>query len=353
MSDYLTNLAARSREQFPTIRPRLTSLFEPVDGFGVFLPEPQPVANRFESKISGAPVAGDELGIPSPGTPAPEPLNLPRAEIESRIEDGSPTTVVSRTRLLEKDHQTVFPVRQIGAAEEGQTLSPSERDPSIVAPKASEMPSVASPMRQIQPPIESPAKAEALIPKIEIRTVSPPVKDRAVEPVSAQFPVPPEPLESTQLKEPVKSNVPRRLGDERVEDGPHVEAHAVRRDEMRRDPPVLVPRVRLEANSFPGERERSSIIAGTISPSPASRRRPTVRASSVPVAPRVRSSERPAEEAIRPESVEPVINVTIGRVEIRAVSDPASQPKAGGTKTPSTLMGLDDYLRRRAQGGGR
>jgi len=42
-----------------------------------------------------------------------------------------------------------------------------------------------------------------------------------------------------------------------------------------------------------------------------------------------------------------MINVTIGRVEIRAVSPPAQQrakPK------PATVLSLEDYLRQRAKG---
>src|SRR2546428_330899 len=41
MSDYLTNLATRSLESTPAIQPRLTSLFEPVRGLNLVLPEPE------------------------------------------------------------------------------------------------------------------------------------------------------------------------------------------------------------------------------------------------------------------------------------------------------------------------
>lgn len=43
---------------------------------------------------------------------------------------------------------------------------------------------------------------------------------------------------------------------------------------------------------------------------------------------------------------EPVINVTIGRVEIRATSAPAAQPSAAGNQ-PRGIMSLDDYLEKR------
>lgn len=44
----------------------------------------------------------------------------------------------------------------------------------------------------------------------------------------------------------------------------------------------------------------------------------------------------------------PIIRVTIGRVEVRAVHPPASKPKPVKPATPK--LSLDDYLRRRARG---
>jgi hypothetical protein len=47
---------------------------------------------------------------------------------------------------------------------------------------------------------------------------------------------------------------------------------------------------------------------------------------------------------------ERTINVTIGRVEVRAVSPPSPQPKRQQSKAP--VMSLDEYLRKRSKGGG-
>ena len=50
------------------------------------------------------------------------------------------------------------------------------------------------------------------------------------------------------------------------------------------------------------------------------------------------------------EEVEPVVNVTIGRVEVRAVqSNPVKQPKTANK--PSGVMSLDDYLKQREHRG--
>jgi hypothetical protein len=49
-------------------------------------------------------------------------------------------------------------------------------------------------------------------------------------------------------------------------------------------------------------------------------------------------------------SAEPTIQVTIGRVEVRAVVQPAGA--AGKERSTSVVMSLDEYLRRRARGAG-
>ncbi len=67
-----------------------------------------------------------------------------------------------------------------------------------------------------------------------------------------------------------------------------------------------------------------------------------------PVVPSVRAL-RPVQPARMP-APEPTINVTIGRVEIRAASPPP--PQRARAKSANVLS-LEDYLRQRANGGGR
>jgi len=66
-----------------------------------------------------------------------------------------------------------------------------------------------------------------------------------------------------------------------------------------------------------------------------------------PVVPAIRSLPPIASLPPAAATAPPTINVTIGRVEIRAVPPPAQQrakPK------PATVLSLDDYLRQRAKG---
>jgi hypothetical protein len=52
--------------------------------------------------------------------------------------------------------------------------------------------------------------------------------------------------------------------------------------------------------------------------------------------------------------VAPPIQVTIGRIEVRATPAPTrSEPSVGSRSTAPAVMSLDDYLRERAKGGHR
>ena len=61
-----------------------------------------------------------------------------------------------------------------------------------------------------------------------------------------------------------------------------------------------------------------------------------------PVIPSLTGPERPVSQP------EPVINVTIGRIEVRATMSPQKQAPRPESRTP--IMGLEEYLRRRSGG---
>ena len=65
------------------------------------------------------------------------------------------------------------------------------------------------------------------------------------------------------------------------------------------------------------------------------------------------SQVRPAAETrVDSPAPEPNVQITIGRIEVRAIKAAEVQPK-NDRPAQSTLMSLDDYLRQRAQGGKR
>lgn len=52
-----------------------------------------------------------------------------------------------------------------------------------------------------------------------------------------------------------------------------------------------------------------------------------------------------------PQSAKPAIQVTIGRIEVRATSMPATEPEKKAPAAASPVMSLDDYLQSRMKGG--
>ncbi len=54
--------------------------------------------------------------------------------------------------------------------------------------------------------------------------------------------------------------------------------------------------------------------------------------------------------AFRPRAIDPIVEVSIGRIEVRAVVERSTERKAS---TASPVMGLDEYLKARARGGAR
>ena len=65
------------------------------------------------------------------------------------------------------------------------------------------------------------------------------------------------------------------------------------------------------------------------------------------------TSIAPAQVQLEAAAAEPAIQVTIGRVEVRAVSAPATPSRVQQQPTRPAAMSLDEYLRRQEQGGGR
>jgi hypothetical protein len=131
--------------------------------------------------------------------------------------------------------------------------------------------------------------------------------------------------------------------DERVEQGaPHPEVKADDRPFLKKDPgePVLTPsrQERVEMRELNSARERriptfSEGDQGLLKPSAA---------LITPVPPSVGGPERSTSQTA------PVINVTIGRVEVRASVPPQKQAPRPANRPP--VMGLDEYLRRRSGG---
>lgn len=78
---------------------------------------------------------------------------------------------------------------------------------------------------------------------------------------------------------------------------------------------------------------------------------PVVARPQVTHAPPAEQAAPPATKEASTQAAAPTIQVTIGRVEVRATPLPAPAPKRPRAKPP--VMSLDEYLRQRNQGGQR
>ncbi len=314
MSDLFSRLAARARGEAPRLKPKLPSAFE----------EPRFVATTAPVGSAGLPTALVENSgrdARAPGTPqdsvASQVDRIPRATPAASVP-------LNATREISTDEPRSFPPAEISpAAEPVRIPAPAVRHVGVpaLARKA------AAAENTVAPAVPRPAITSTPTalnrPGAAITT---PALNSAIQPVPADAPAPTR----------VSAVTPNAVF-------PRLTANA--------SPPTLGA-VRsgeagvAEASSVPGRPSVSFLLyenaphhpdGATGSPT----RDLTVGHHSPPL-PRSRVS--PASTA---PSVPPVVNITIGRIEIRA-RPPAASPTAPPSSEPK--LSLDDYLRRTSSG---
>jgi hypothetical protein len=250
MSDYLSTLAARTRSETPSIRPRLLTLFETPTRTGE---TPQP-----ESQIERSPVTEIFQRSPAPTTPEPVRLIQPVA--------AAPVPAPEITARMGP-----VPVEVRSSVEPVPSVAPRATDRVVPVAAAA----AAAPSRPTLP-------AQKVFPEVQI----------------AQSPVR---LIHLPISADTTTRVPRTGNQERAESA--------------REPQ-------------PGPRSAPTLLA------------PAVRL--VDLAARTGTSQ--GMETRPPETS--TINVTIGRVEVRAVvpAPPGTAPGVPARKR-SPVISLDDYLK--------
>jgi hypothetical protein len=243
MSDYLSNLIARTASPAVAVCPHLPSFFEPAPATGETASWPE-----FERFVEQPPVTGPSQKL------APMPLSIPTHQSE-----------------LHEPEQTV------------SEISPGKKT-----------------LRVSQEPER--ARPPTLIPTLSRAT--PPLRED-------------EPSNSTRRRSDVIKSLVRNV----IASGSH-EVSA--REETRPSQPV-------------------GALKPFVVPEPRQRELPT-RSAVQAVVPTIRSL--PPVPPTPKRKPEPSINVTIGRVEIRAA--PPAQQRA--KPKPATVLSLEDYLRQRAKG---
>jgi hypothetical protein len=351
MSDYLSNLAARSLEAVPAIRPRLASFYEaPQRGFAL---PPEPVAETGEE-------TNDVVAIPAqPRERRPAPASKPPVvtadPLDIDVDDGIQRRSARITAAVISDAAIAAPA-----------VPPNLPLPvnGVSAPPALTSPS--------SPPIADSAVGETR-PEQGRRREVPAVADEGTV-TTERTPASATHVELAQAERiAVHAAAPEKQ-------------HEVRLPQTESEPPPATARNRQRPRAQPESRSRSlrpnqdqapaiddtePARAVSVSPRehPGSPRErvanpepsllervpPTIAAMNRITPSRIVAESQPALRLqpvprlspIHPRSSSaPDVHITIGRVEVRAVAA-AEPPARARSAAPSGLMNLDDYLRRR------
>ena len=310
MNDFLGRLAERSLARAPAVRPRLASPFEPMAAA-----EP-PVRGPGVSD-SGAPSSFHKMSDPAGTQVGPEPTSL-SVGAEPMLATSVPAQTAATARAQRADgtaltadaravpqHRPVLPQASEG---HGRDADIPVRQQRPVSPPTSEVhepprPQAATPVRDDAPSASVPAGPAPTVRAQPAREVSPLAEAHDV---------------------PQVRPVSRRTGE--PHSLPRPEAAAAMRDDS---PPAGQPE--------PGAVSRtagSRVI------------RPQVSLSG-PATSAVNAGPQNAAAAGPLASTPPDVHITIGRVEIRAVTTP---PPSRATSKPAPRLSLDDYLKQTAGG---
>ena len=405
MSDYLTNLVARNLNSAPAIQPRLLSLFEPLSGPGPIFPTPAPAAEQFESVVAAEDdVAQDDsvysraaqqpetestvspatvpliinqqsrdnsnatgsFGPVSVQTTKPEPAPIKPVATELRKEEESINISVEIERDSkpdERDHsrgdEQVEPLLQVSPEARSSTFLPvigvrvetqaSQHDVPVKISQAIE-----NEVSVSRTKTESLSRASANVtPKIvapitDLRSrqdTSQPEYSSATENVFAPA------TRSMQTTRPENQSSTRydseslnQLHAAEVRKAPSPDDEHIQ--SLSLSPTLMAPRAAIE--TIRAERVSQPPTRGPAAVQETNARKPISDMNSRRAF-RPDKRNKPADESNRPES-QPTINVTIGRVEVRASLPAVSRSTVRNSESPK-LMGLDDYLRQRALGG--
>lgn len=322
MSDYLYNLLARSLCLVETAQPLLTSLFEPprdfkpVDAPQSFAAaeELAPALDAKDERAQPASLINRERAAPAPALPAPalnsvssinapsvnEGHERPSSAKQAQEKSGDPLTSLNQSAKPVTTHEALLPGHQAPPAR------PEIKTPSMKTGDHAQV--SAQTIRALEPspgessrPNLSNANAASLIRK-ESPTEA---KAQINEPLRKHAPLP---AQSTQTLSPV------------------IESKVIERTVSRESAQTAAA---IEITNVTEQRSETIIVKPQVS----------------------RFVEMQQPEALRTAQAEPVVQVTIGRIEVRAATAPQQRQSAPPKSRQQSSQSLEDYLRQRAQGG--
>ncbi len=354
MSDYLTRLAARSLSLTEVIRPRLPSLFEPPPEADQFVLAQRPGAEMsdVDSTLNGSdsqvftprrPLVPSLVRGPSEERPSveksPAPLNMSHQARSGSTE--TPDLHAGQPSDQPLMPQTPAAFQRIEARSERPRtdLSPAQEQPAPRQTGAQVFPPMADRLPDSRARQQDPGKPKPFQEFIREETVSRPPSSAA-----KQLPHP-------QIAPAVERTVVERFAVYEEPSQPSAEdptrAASHRAVTGRQHAPFdATDRVLIEQLVSP-ERPRSPVIAHLEPSENQPLRTPTparILAQPRLVVPHVQlKANAPAETTAKPA---PTIQVTIGRIEVRATPPPSQPPQRQRSVPP--VMSLEEYLRQRS-----
>jgi len=290
MSDLFTSLVDRTLARTPVLERRQPTLFEPAIDAALNEPSLQEKVNFVESE----PSARESKQISKNTAPSPQP--------SSTLEEPEAPDLEAR------------PARRLRVRDTSATEEDVER-------------------KRLAPISATPVK--------ETRKHEEPRHDRKPSPVE-----PPKPLTITperRLETIVEKTIEREVIKEQAPQGPAIkEIQTLAQPNLQQKPALrdernsTEPPSKVEVKHLPPPKEATAI-------KPLAPKNPPPQRD---IPPRMRAAAR-AEAKRRPEPAAPIINVTIGRVEVRATT--SANGKTHAARPAAPRLTLEDYLRSRGK----
>lgn len=313
MSNYLNNLAARQLDRASLVRPRLPSLFEPPAYPGT-LPHVQSEAvapfNVETVEVAyevNAPPETRRSDETRAATPSPRPQASNPSPPTQASNDEIPSTIWRGRQEIPSSP------KQPPEAGSDETVEDSPRVAATHIQAPAVLPTATRPDAASTTPPSSNAQEETVQPRQNILRPSPP---------------PPLTVASERQDEAGEQVVAPRLQ-------PSTNAAAARVDSTAHD--IVASERSVESAKHSIESTKKTLVV-----------RPRVAAV---VEPRRERDDSPSLLQSPAPEPPPVINVTIGRIEVRATTAASNAPRRT-EPSAKPLLSLDEYLRRRAKGGG-
>jgi hypothetical protein len=383
MSDYLYNLVARSFGLVETAQPLVTSLFEPPRDFKPVdaLQDAAPKAvttHAFDREESVRPASSAPL---QPDAPA-QTTQTTAINTSPSTNDASllPKTERAAAQSVSESHARLNVIEPAQEKERApgraasHVESQSGRTPSVIAqPSLQREPQSALREPQTQPasiergasPIKStehtPPPAQTI--RTHERVIIEPLPHAVENPLQASAEKPSQAKTETRIAETVRERAqPSEQRPHLVE--PPVERKRVERALSNERPPA---RLKPEPSAEQVTRSLSQPLKVAAFDSPSQKTAESIssveinnitheRSETVVVQPQIsRYVEAQRPEALQPtRAAEPeqIVQVTIGRIEVRAAAQTPARGSAQQKSAQQPSQSLEEYLRQRAQGGG-